>query len=108
MTIDELQARIGAIESRLRELNQIRDRAYKRLVLECEFRRRDVHFSKTRTHCKRGHDLEVVGVYIQKNGSKSCRECAKIRERERYRRECAEVSRAGESATGWPTYFKIG
>jgi hypothetical protein len=43
--------------------------------------------SKRQTHCRRGHELDVVGVRIQnrKNGKidRSCRECIKITARVR-------------------------
>lgn len=38
------------------------------------------------THCKRGHEFSAANTGRNKNGTRRCRECAKLRERNRKRR----------------------
>lgn len=45
--------------------------------------------NKAKTHCKNGHQLSGENVYVAKNGSRKCKECAKIRGK-RYREENKE------------------
>jgi hypothetical protein len=47
---------------------------------------------KTRlTHCIRGHELNEENTLIRRNGTRNCRACARIRNRE-YRREGAPAA----------------
>jgi hypothetical protein len=51
--------------------------------------------SRSKRFCKHGHDLDVVGVYLAKNGSR-CRECkrAESRRQTAKRRQRLEAERA--------------
>lgn len=37
----------------------------------------------TETHCKRGHEFDSDNTYLRPNGSRVCRECRRLRDRER-------------------------
>ena len=43
--------------------------------------------NKNKTHCPRGHEYTDDNTYVQKKGSRVCKECARVLGRERYQKK---------------------
>lgn len=54
-------------------------------VTGLENRRRGIHFLRDKTHCKYGHPFDEKNTYRYKDGSRKCRECARIEGYRKYK-----------------------
>lgn len=52
--------------------------------------RKGRHWSKRKTHCKRGHSFDPENTYVSKSGQRHCRACHNVRELARYRRRVSQ------------------
>lgn len=74
MNLLETVNQLDQAEKRFMELETERQRNWNRLVVEAEFRRRNRHLREY-TRCVKGHDVQKVGIYRDKDGKRSCRQC---------------------------------
>ena len=84
MTVEHanLMLEISWREARIKELENIRQRDIRQLILAYEFARRHIAALRGwKTHCKYNHVLADVGVYTDKHGYQSCRKCVKDRQK---------------------------
>jgi hypothetical protein len=59
------------------------------------------HHQAKKTHCSHGHEYTPENTKIGRNGYRWCRECHRIDERERYRRDEGHRERARERLRQW-------
>jgi hypothetical protein len=47
------------------------------------YHRGDLNQNTTKTHCPKGHQYDEANTYVRKDGARGCRECARLRMREK-------------------------